>query len=242
MPDLIPAGKTSLVRKGTVALQVQTEYASRPYPRITTTILNQGQVLHKVEQKLEHAIANMEERTRMEQVIKQQHGEVEQLIKNSSSSFSQPQPQSQPQLQKQADNAVENNNHIHTEEDTAPAKPTPYPIPPRKISLLERFSDIPGFEYVYQLDNDGNFKTEAAKKQFKKMFKKVFRSLEELLLVFPKYPNSANRREQGVYEVIAERLYLISTGTECFLVSVLPLARWVDYEKEIHTVVFSHES
>ena len=238
MPDLIPAGKTSLVRKGTVALQVQTEYASRPYPRITTTILNQGQVLHKVEQKLEHAIENMEERSRMEQVIKQQHGEIEKLIK-SCSSFSQPQPQ--PQMQQQVEKTEEKKDGVAGASPT-PSKPTPHPVPPRRMSLLERFADIPGFEYVYQLDNDGNFKTEAAKKQFKKMFKKVFCSLEELLLVFPKYPNSANRREQGVYEVISERLYLISTGQECFLISVIPLARWVDYEKEIREIVFSHES
>ncbi len=61
-------------------LQVQTEYAYRPYPRITTTILTEGQVLHKVEKKLEAVISSIEEQNQTEDVMKKQHREVLSLI------------------------------------------------------------------------------------------------------------------------------------------------------------------
>ena len=78
--DFIPVGRTSLVKRGTTSLQVQTEYASRPYPRVTTTVLNSGQVIQKVERKLEHAVETLEEQSRIEAAIQQQHGEVLALI------------------------------------------------------------------------------------------------------------------------------------------------------------------
>jgi len=68
------------VKRGTTSLQVQTEYASRPYPRVTTTVLNSGQVIQKVERKLEHAVETLEEQSRIEAAIQQQHGEVLALI------------------------------------------------------------------------------------------------------------------------------------------------------------------
>lgn len=78
--DFIPVGRTSLVKRGVTSLQVQTEYASRPYPRVTTTVLNSGQVIQKLERKLEHAVETLEEQSRIEAAIQQQHGEVLALI------------------------------------------------------------------------------------------------------------------------------------------------------------------
>lgn len=78
--DLIPVGRTSLVKRGSTSLQVQTEYAPRPYPRITTTVLNSGQVVHKIGIKLEHAVNSMEEQGRIEAAMQQQHSEVVALI------------------------------------------------------------------------------------------------------------------------------------------------------------------
>ena len=72
----IPAGRTSMVKKGELQLQVQTEYAQRPAPRITTTILNAGQVVNKIERALEHEISSLDEQARVEVVLKRQHLEV----------------------------------------------------------------------------------------------------------------------------------------------------------------------
>jgi len=72
----IPVGRTSLVKKGSIALQVQTEYAFRPYPRVTTTISNNGQVIHKVEKKLLRPVLSLDEQSRMELVMSMQHKEI----------------------------------------------------------------------------------------------------------------------------------------------------------------------
>jgi hypothetical protein len=65
-----------MVKKGELQLQVQTEYAQRPAPRITTTILNAGQVVNKIERALEHEISSLDEQARVEVVLKRQHLEV----------------------------------------------------------------------------------------------------------------------------------------------------------------------
>ncbi len=84
MNTFIPTGRTSLVKNGDLSFQVQTEYAYRPYPRITTTILNDGQVLHKVEKKLQQPISSIDEQTRVEGIIKNQHGVVLNAIQEDS--------------------------------------------------------------------------------------------------------------------------------------------------------------
>lgn len=65
-----------MVKKGELQLQVQTEYAQRPAPRITTTILNSGQVVNKIERALEHEIGSLDEQARVEVALKRQHLEV----------------------------------------------------------------------------------------------------------------------------------------------------------------------
>jgi hypothetical protein len=65
-----------MVKKGDLQLQVQTEYAQRPAPRITTTILNAGQVVNKIERSLSHEINSLDEQARVEVALKRQHSEV----------------------------------------------------------------------------------------------------------------------------------------------------------------------
>jgi len=80
--EFIPSGRTSLVNRNGTALQIQTEYANRPYPRVTTTILDEGKVLHKVEKKLEKCVESPEEQAEMEEIIKRQHSQVMLIIKD----------------------------------------------------------------------------------------------------------------------------------------------------------------
>lgn len=76
MPEFIPVGRTSLARRGETALQVQTEYAARPNPRIATTISENGRVIHKVERPLERQIMSAEEQRETEAQMRQQHASV----------------------------------------------------------------------------------------------------------------------------------------------------------------------
>lgn len=80
-PQYIPAGRTSIVKKGRSEFQMQTEYAGIPHPRITTTIFSEGQVLHKIEKVLEKDIETIEEMHQIEDIIKAQHLEVSKVIR-----------------------------------------------------------------------------------------------------------------------------------------------------------------
>lgn len=79
--SFLPAGRTSRIKKGEVYLQLQTEYAARPYPRITTTIINDGRVVHKVEKKLSQPVDCYEEQQRIEAAMRHLHSEITSVVK-----------------------------------------------------------------------------------------------------------------------------------------------------------------
>lgn len=208
----IPAGRTSLVKTGTGSLQLQTEYAYHPYPRITTTIQSSGQVLHKVEKRLEKEIGSIEEQQRMEDIMKRQHGEVEVIVRR----------QSDPQ---------------RTQAAPPPEAATPEFVQTTK-SIKELLREVPGVEHIYRLDNTGVFHSETVSKQFKKSFSAVFKGLHDLLLLFDELPGPEPRRRRGIYEVQRDHLYLISVGDECLFVTVTRVDHKTDYEQALREVAF----
>jgi hypothetical protein len=212
----IPSGRTSLVKTGTGSLQLQTEYAYHPYPRITTTIQSSGQVLHKVEKRLEKEIGSIEEQQRMENIMKRQHAEVETIVRR----------QPGPQQTKASD-----------QPEAGPASETPDSVQTPK-SIKELLREVPGVEHIYRLDNSGVFHSEAVSKQFKKSFAPVFKGLHELLLLFDELPGPGPRRRRGIYEVQRDRLYLISVGNECLFVTVNRVDRETDYEQALKETAF----
>ena len=80
--DYIPAGRTSRIVQGAIEIQIQTEFAARPSPRITTSIFSKGQVMHKVEQELKVQIASFEDKIRIEDKLRKQHFEVLKTLKD----------------------------------------------------------------------------------------------------------------------------------------------------------------
>lgn len=205
--SFIPAGRTSLVRKGNLALQVQTEYAVRPNPRITTTILKSGQVLHKIERVLDHEIASFEEQRSIEAGMKRQHIEVVDILQSAS-------PEA----------AMNLTSHF-----------TPEGKSDKQLSVTERLSQIPGVRKLYHLDFDGNFKGSDTSEQFKKQFSFVFKNLREILGIFSQLPGGGH--EHGVYEVEQDRLYFVSLGQECYFLLVSPVASVSNYEAAIKEVI-----
>jgi hypothetical protein len=81
-PQFIPAGRTSIVKRGNSEFQLQTEYAAVPQPRITTTIFSEGQVLHKIEKSINKAVETIEEMHQVEDIMKGQHLEVSKVIRD----------------------------------------------------------------------------------------------------------------------------------------------------------------
>lgn len=208
----IPAGRTSLIKAGSGSLQLQTEYAYHPYPRITTTIQSSGQVLHKVEKRLEKEIGSIEEQQRMEDIMKRQHGEVEAIVRRQS--HRQP-----------------------TQTSLSPEAAPPELVQTPK-SIKDHLREVPGVEHIYRLDNSGVFHSEAVSKQFKKSFAPIFKGLHELLLLFDELPGPGPRRRRGIYEVQRDRLYLISIGNECLFVTVNRVDDKTDYEQTLREVAF----
>jgi len=80
--DYIPAGRTSRIVKGSSEFQIQTEYAYRPTPRLTTSIISSGQVIHKIQQDLTTAIETFEEKAKVESMLRKQHFEVIKVIQS----------------------------------------------------------------------------------------------------------------------------------------------------------------
>ncbi len=208
--DYIPVGRTSLVKKGEVSLQVQTEYASRPNPRITTCILQDGRVLHKIERSVDNPISTVEEQLRVETTIKRQHAEIIAIIQNTSY---KPPADDEPRV----------------------ASREALPAIPRKPA--DCISAVPGVQRVFHLDNEGNFVDDSGTEQFRKMFGPVFKSLHELMEIFGRLPGVGVTREKGVYEVERDRLYFASAGTECFFVLVRRIDPTTDFEKAFKAAI-----
>lgn len=265
--SFIPAGRTSLVKRGESMLQVQTEYAPRPYPRITTTILNQGQVLHKLEKKLEQAIGSVEEQNLAEDVMKRQHAEVLSLITDPTGEARQRLERAaqeptivfrrgaRPAMEGETASAVPaagsgalpGPEPLPDLPDDAPAAPTarpyPSPVPPIAVreSLHDRFADIPGFEHAYSMTLDGKFKSAAGEEQFRKGFKHVHKTLRDVIELFPEKGGARRRREEGVCEVERNRLYLVSTGEELVFITINSIRTDLNYEKIMKNLLFPDE-
>ncbi len=78
---IIPAGLLSETRFGDTKFFVQTEFAPRPQPRVTTTISIDGAVVEKVENIWEKLPRTEEDREAIERFLKIQHQQVLKTIK-----------------------------------------------------------------------------------------------------------------------------------------------------------------
>jgi hypothetical protein len=217
--DFIPTGRTSLVKHGTTELQIQTEYAWRPAPRITTTVLRSGQVVQKIEHNLARPIDSLEEKDRVEASIRKQHVEVVDIIQRGSQRIAIP-----PEILQEKPRAKQ-------------PEAKPYPKPINLGPVMEQLSKLPGKHRVFRLDNDGNFPDAALSKEFRKMYKSVFKNLHELISVFAEVPGIGFTREAGVVEVERDALYLISSGTEFYILCIIRPDYSIEYEKEIRALL-----
>jgi hypothetical protein len=209
--NFIPVGRTSLAKNGNIVYQVQTEYAARPYPRVTTSVLNNGQVLHKVEKRLDRPVSSLEERSYTEAMIFRQHGEVMATIQKKEPSLSR----------------------SPLAEDFVAAH--------EKAPLYRQLNSIPGFQHVYRLNTDGTFISEISARQFKKTFSKIYKHVQEVVEVFALIPGALRERQKGVYEIEPYRLYFVSVGSECYFVSFLPSGEEINYETILQKMVFGEE-
>ncbi len=226
----IPTGRTSLVKKDGADLQIQTEYAYRPYVRLTTTIIHNGQVLHKLERKLDKPIESFEEQAVMENRMKKQHAEVVAIIKENNATSILQKSDSQP---------------IPIAEQKTPQAETKEKIVPpviqeqsemSELTAIDRFKRIDGVKYVYHLNINGEFVNKIESDHFKKSFSTVFKSTVELKEIFVLIPGVTFSRECGVYEVERNKLFLVSTGDDLYFVLLENPSSDIEYENELKSI------
>ncbi|MDD3730906.1 MAG: hypothetical protein PHU88_00835, partial [candidate division Zixibacteria bacterium] len=177
----------------------------RPTPQITTTIINEGRVVHKIRRDLDKPISSIEEQNRMEVTIKRQHAEIIDIIQ---SEFYNPESIGKKVLKHE-----------------------------KNMPLRDRLASIPGVKKIFTLDNEGNFISEKASKQFQETFSMIFKNIQELMKLFARTPGVGKTREKGVYEIERDRLYFVSVGSECYFMVVKRLGGEIDYEQVIRNAI-----
>ncbi|UCD95000.1 MAG: hypothetical protein JSU69_02820 [Candidatus Zixiibacteriota bacterium] len=202
--DFIPAGRTARVKQGPHELQIQTEYANRPNPRLTTSVISGGQVIHKIQQDLAAPISSLEEMSKVETMLRKQHLEVMDIV----------------------------SRRDFSKDLTVKEKPR---IKARSLSLAKRLASISGVENVFHVNNDGRFESSGVSEEFKKRYAPIFKSLYEVLDIFSQLPGG--KREKGVCEIEPNRLYLASTGLECYFLLTRRVIRDTDMESEIQAAL-----
>jgi len=209
--DFIPAGRTSRIVRGTIEVQIQTEYACRPGPRLTTSLFKKGQLIHKIEQELPAPVNSFEDKIRVEDLLRKQHMEVLKIIQDKKASL----------------------QFMHP--STPPANEPLPDVSPETADALISLEKIPGVEKIFQLDNEGNFSGGGLSDNFRRKYSAVFRNMSEIINIFEQLPGS--QREQGVVEIEPDRLYFASGGRECFFILVRPLGAVINFESEIKKAI-----
>ena len=239
----IPTGRTSLIKKDTVSLQVQTEYAYRPYPRLTTTILNSGQVLHKIEKKLEKEVESIAEQNIIEERIKSQHADVIKIIKeNNTDSLLESKKPAEPKpaevkLQQEEVSVVPVSEAVVPEADISAVPPVQEEIEEsNEIHYTQKFKAVEGVKYVYHLSPDGQFHSEVESTQFKKTFSPIFKNIVEMMEIFSISPGGLER-EKGVCEIQRNQLYLVSAGEKIYFVVLENPKKDINYEERFNQII-----
>jgi hypothetical protein len=179
---------------------------------LTTTVLNNGCVVHKIERQLQTPIDTVERKNQMEQMIRKQHAEILAIIRTS---------------------ALTDAMLAGKPEEPKPRPPKTDNVYAELTSTYEKLMHVPGDPRVYALDTKGEFVEAELSKEFRQKFAPVFKNLHELLSVFVELPGVLFSREHGVCEVEQNRLYLLSTGDEMFIVYLQNPNHAIDYEKEL---------
>ena len=88
----IPNGRLSAIEFEGEKVQIQTEFATMPKPRVTTSVVLGGRVLHKEDQLWESETESPEGQNELETALKRQHIEVHEKVESQTISLA-PAPQ-----------------------------------------------------------------------------------------------------------------------------------------------------
>jgi hypothetical protein len=237
--DYIPAGRTSRIARGSLEIQVQTEYAYRPSPRLTTTIFSSGQVLHKIEHELAAPITSPEGQFRVEAQLRKQHMEIMEIVgRDDFAKIINARKEAEPKPAPIEPSEIKISGEEKVAQSTPPLPPPPAEtIAKAKIPVIGQIMEIDGVEKVFRLDKNGNFESESISDEFRKRYSFLFKNLSDLLDIFGTQPGGI--KEKGVYTVEHNRLYLISAGFEYYFVLTRRNLSTKNFEEAFYSVLNS---
>lgn len=93
MSDFLPAGRLSAIEYGSEKIQIQTEFARHPQPRVATSVTVGGRVLHKIQKDWRERLDSPERQREAEALIASQHREVTALVEQHAQTLLQHVPQ-----------------------------------------------------------------------------------------------------------------------------------------------------
>ncbi len=81
MAEFIPLGRLSSHDHAGKTIQIQTEFATRPQPRVTTSVVLDGRIVHKADSPWEQGIESEEDRKNLEKFLSDQHHKVRDMVR-----------------------------------------------------------------------------------------------------------------------------------------------------------------
>lgn len=85
--DYIPQGRLGSHQHGKKLLQIQTEFAHRPRPRLTTSVVLDGRTVHKTDRDWADDLTLEENRIRLDADLKKQHEAIMGLVAQRAADF-----------------------------------------------------------------------------------------------------------------------------------------------------------
>jgi hypothetical protein len=129
MPDFMPPGRLSGYKYAGKTIQVQTEYATRPHPRVTTSVVLDGRTVHKTDHPWDQGVATEETGKALEKFLAEQHRQTLGLVKARAHEYVGGSPEEKPAAE--------------------------YPEPSFRDSMNEILSSVPFVTGLCELDRSG---------------------------------------------------------------------------------------
>lgn len=96
MSLLNPSGRLSKVEKEGKIFQIQTEFYHRPRPKITSTVIFNGETMNKVDTPWEEQLITDEDLRKIEKALRKQHQRVTQMMESQVAKAGKTQPEESP--------------------------------------------------------------------------------------------------------------------------------------------------
>jgi len=159
MSDFIPPGRLSGHKYAGKTLQVQTEYATRPRPRVTTSVMLDGRIIHKIDRNWEEGVETDETKKLLESFLAEQHRQALELVKARA--------------------------HEYVETPPEPETATGYAEPSFRDSMAEVLGSLPFVTGVYEFDKQGKMIYSFNFRDIYAEWNREFETLARLVSAFP---------------------------------------------------------